>query len=142
MQQEETEKTVGESSSTQAAHRSDSPGVCAGCGLPATSTCANCRTTRYCGRVCQRKAWPVHKGLCRSTRIAAEGGAVSLSGIDPLDFASQDTPLAQARVAMLRLLRGGDISKLMEYMASLPDDIRRVLDDDANSSDDDNDRSS
>ena len=27
MQQEETEKTVGESSSTQAAHRSDSPGV-------------------------------------------------------------------------------------------------------------------
>jgi hypothetical protein len=35
--------------------------------------CAGCRTARYCGRVCQRRAWPRHKVVCKA--LAAAAGA-------------------------------------------------------------------
>jgi hypothetical protein len=33
--------------------------------------CAGCRTARYCGRVCQRQAWPQHKAVCKALAVAA-----------------------------------------------------------------------
>jgi hypothetical protein len=33
--------------------------------------CAGCRTARYCGRGCQRQAWPQHKLVCKAMAAAA-----------------------------------------------------------------------
>lgn len=38
---------------------------CAQCNKPATSTCARCKSARYCGAACQREHWAIHKGTCR-----------------------------------------------------------------------------
>jgi hypothetical protein len=35
--------------------------------------CAGCRIARYCGRVCQRQAWPRHKPVCKALSAAAAG---------------------------------------------------------------------
>jgi hypothetical protein len=35
-----------------------------------TCICAGCRTARYCGRVCQRQAWPQHKPVCKALAAA------------------------------------------------------------------------
>jgi hypothetical protein len=48
--------------------------VCAQCGGPATERCAGCRGVHYCGRACQKAAWPGHKRLCKRTMSAAFGG--------------------------------------------------------------------
>jgi hypothetical protein len=34
--------------------------------------CAGCRTARYCGRVCQRQAWPQHKAVCKALAAAVD----------------------------------------------------------------------
>ncbi len=33
--------------------------------------CAGCRTARYCGRACQRQAWPQHKAICKAVAAAS-----------------------------------------------------------------------
>ena len=35
--------------------------------------CAGCCIARYCGRVCQRQAWPRHKPVCKALAAAAAG---------------------------------------------------------------------
>ena len=35
--------------------------------------CAGCHTARYCGRVCQRQAWPRHKAVCKALAAGAAG---------------------------------------------------------------------
>jgi tetratricopeptide (TPR) repeat protein len=43
--------------------------TCAACGIPGKnlSACGACRKTRYCGRACQQKDWPLHKISCKKT---------------------------------------------------------------------------
>jgi hypothetical protein len=36
-----------------------------------TCICAGCRTSRYCGRACQRAAWRQHKPVCKALAAAA-----------------------------------------------------------------------
>jgi hypothetical protein len=50
--------------------------TCANCGaLDAVQTCGQCRVVRYCGRECQKTAWPVHKPLCQRFIEAASKSA-------------------------------------------------------------------
>ena len=45
--------------------------LCASCGAPgAKSLCLGCRSVSYCGKACQKVAWPSHKRECR--RIVRE----------------------------------------------------------------------
>lgn len=45
---------------------------CDACGAPASSQCPRCKDTFYCGRKCQKKAWPKHKNGCTpATPLAA-----------------------------------------------------------------------
>jgi len=39
-------------------------GVCATCGCPAKQWCSKCNSIYFCGKDCQRQAWPEHKKLC------------------------------------------------------------------------------
>ena len=36
----------------------------AGCGKIALERCSLCAGAKYCGRKCQKKAWPDHKEQC------------------------------------------------------------------------------
>ena len=36
----------------------------AGCGEIAIERCSRCGGARYCSRICQKKEWPEHKGVC------------------------------------------------------------------------------
>ena len=40
------------------------PSPCATCQQPATQHCAQCRTTTYCNRECQKADWKKHKQQC------------------------------------------------------------------------------
>ena len=45
----------------------------AGCGEVALERCALCAGAKYCGKECQNKHWPEHKGPCKMTvQCAAE----------------------------------------------------------------------
>ena len=37
----------------------------AGCGEVALERCSLCAGAKYCGRKCQKKHWPEHKGTCK-----------------------------------------------------------------------------
>ena len=37
----------------------------AGCGEEALERCSLCAGAKYCGRKCQKKHWPEHKGPCK-----------------------------------------------------------------------------
>ena len=39
--------------------------------------CARCRTARYCGRECQRQAWPEHQQVCKAIAAAADSAAAA-----------------------------------------------------------------
>jgi len=39
--------------------------ACAQCAAPGRDRCASCRAVVYCGRACQKAAWPTHKALCQ-----------------------------------------------------------------------------
>jgi hypothetical protein len=47
---------------------------CAQCGGPGALRCASCRSVHYCGRACQKAAWPGHKDLCKHTMSELFGG--------------------------------------------------------------------
>jgi hypothetical protein len=40
------------------------PKGCVMCGMLPTKRCKRCMSARYCGLVCQRLAWPLHKSAC------------------------------------------------------------------------------
>lgn len=40
------------------------------CDAGALHTCSGCRVARYCGRACQKRAWPTHKPVCLAIRSA------------------------------------------------------------------------
>jgi len=50
--------------------------LCHGCGkfecLNNMSNCSGCGSAMYCSRICQKKAWPVHKPLCKATQTVAQ----------------------------------------------------------------------
>ena len=35
-----------------------------GCDQPGTNKCSGCKTTPYCGPICQKDHWPIHKESC------------------------------------------------------------------------------
>ena len=39
-----------------------------------TRWCEGCRKKVYCGRLCQKQDWPVHRGSCRWARESSKGG--------------------------------------------------------------------
>jgi len=46
---------------------------CVVCRQPnAKNRCSRCRSERYCGRECQVKHWPSHKGACSEKKRAEE----------------------------------------------------------------------
>lgn len=38
------------------------------CSEPASLSCSGCKSTRYCGKTCQRSHWIVHKKTCASAQ--------------------------------------------------------------------------
>jgi hypothetical protein len=40
--------------------------VCEECGIPCQSKCSICDSVYYCGKECQKKAWPSHKEECEN----------------------------------------------------------------------------
>jgi len=56
---------------------------CAHCREPdAPDRCAGCRAVFYCGRACQKAAWPAHKALCKLTLDQHHGGKPLASARD------------------------------------------------------------
>jgi len=41
-------------------------GLCDECDEKGTQACGGCRVSHYCGKACQKLAWPIHKHLCKS----------------------------------------------------------------------------
>ena len=54
----------------------------AGCGEEALERCSVCAGAKYCGRKCQKKHWPEHKGPCK---VAAEMLALVGGDVEKLD---------------------------------------------------------
>ena len=50
-----------------------------GCDQPGTNKCSGCKTTPYCGPICQKDHWPLHKESC--------DGRLRKMGMDYLDKA-------------------------------------------------------
>ena len=73
--------------------------TCLACGKTgAKSLCMGCRSVSFCGKACQKVAWPGHKKECR--RIVREKARV-LEGI-AADFAADEAIAADAwRAALL-----------------------------------------
>ncbi|KAJ3008743.1 UNVERIFIED_CONTAM: hypothetical protein HDU68_002972 [Siphonaria sp. JEL0065] len=41
--------------------------TCAYCGKSVQNLCKGCETVSYCGAICQRADWPLHKVICRAS---------------------------------------------------------------------------
>ena len=66
----EAKQTLEAAASTS----SPSATLCAtGCGEIATLRCPRCLGAFYCTIVCQRKAWPEHKGPCKAAAMLLDG---------------------------------------------------------------------
>ena len=46
----------------------------AGCGEVALERCSLCAGAKYCGRKCQKKHWPEHKGPCKGVKLRNQIG--------------------------------------------------------------------
>ena len=67
--------------------------TCPVCGKTgAKSLCLGCRSVSYCGKACQKVAWPTHKRECR--RIVRERAKI-LNGI-AADLAADEAMAADA----------------------------------------------
>ena len=70
--------------------------TCLACGKAgAKSLCMGCRSVSFCGKACQKVAWPGHKKECR--RVQREK-ARALDGI-AADFAAADVEAEACRAA-------------------------------------------
>ena len=59
----------------------DSQTLCAaGCGEVALERCSLCAGAKYCGRKCQKKHWPEHKGPCKKATemLASIGDSIEI----------------------------------------------------------------
>jgi len=57
--------------------------ACAHCTEPdARDRCAGCRAVVYCGRACQKAAWPAHKAVCKHMLDQEHGGKLLASASD------------------------------------------------------------
>ena len=67
--------------------------TCLACGKAgAKSLCLGCRSVSFCGKACQKEAWPGHKKECR--RIKRERARV-LDGI-AADYAADEAIAAES----------------------------------------------
>ena len=74
---------------TTALNALNTPGVtiCLACGKAgAKSLCTGCRSVSFCGKACQKVAWPGHKKECR--RIVREKAEAKARLEDPIAAAS------------------------------------------------------
>ena len=78
--------------------------VCAWCLAPAAHRCAQCQLLRFCGRGCQRAAWPQHKPECRA--LAALPAARRAVAPTLLRLAAQVLWSREALAQCLARLRG------------------------------------
>ena len=60
---------------------SNSSGPCGFCGVEALVKCANCKTTHYCDRNCQKRHWKDHKKVCTLVKQKP----VEIKIVEPLD---------------------------------------------------------
>ena len=63
-----------------AAARAELHPPCGECGAPASATCTRCRAVVYCGKECQRAAWPRHKAGCAAAAAVFAAQRASASG--------------------------------------------------------------
>ena len=54
----------------------------AGCGEVALERCSLCAGAKYCGRKCQKKHWPEHKGLCKKAAEMLTAVGVNIEKLD------------------------------------------------------------
>ena len=54
----------------------------AGCGDVALERCSVCAGAKYCGRKCQKKHWPEHKGPCKLAAAARAGLGGGIAELD------------------------------------------------------------
>ena len=54
-----------------------------GCSEVGSLHCARCKEVFYCGKACQLKSWPQHKGPCKGVAAAKakEASALSFRGV-------------------------------------------------------------
>ena len=79
--------------------------TCLACGKAgAKSLCTGCRSVSFCGKACQRTAWPGHKRECR--RIVREKAEAKyrLEGPIAAAFAADEAMAAEERRAVWKTL--------------------------------------
>ena len=68
---------------------------CYNCGKGgAKSICSMCKSVRFCGKACQKAAWPGHKKDCR--RIVKERETARVLDKAAADFAADEAMAADA----------------------------------------------
>ena len=80
--------------------------ACSACGMRASdadgvvlSLCARCKGASYCGKACQRSAWPAHKAECAATAHARimRGAAGGVAAAEAVARARREHDKAAAR---------------------------------------------
>ena len=95
--------------------------LCAECRQPCTGLplrCSGCKTTHYCSKDCQKKAWPSHREACKAPAGTASSSA-SPSG-KPAASASPSTAASPASAAAVHTQGGLNqaLEKVLEESAA------------------------
>ena len=81
-----------------------------------TRWCDGCREKVYCGRLCQKQDWPVHKESCKCAGKTSMGSGKGKQR-------SESTTLGEPRTADSDKI----MCEIMEILAEGPEDSRRAL---------------